>query len=447
MGQLRIAVIGSGISGLSAAWLLSQRHDVTLYEAAGRLGGHSNTVDIGTPDQPVPVDTGFIIYNEATYPNLTALFDYLDVPTAPSRMTFSVSLEDGSYEYSGTGLQGLFGQPINLFSLAHWQLVAGIVRFFKTAPAQAKPFAKGTSLGEFLRLSGYSQPFIERHLLPMAGAIWSANPRDMLAYPIHAFLRFFDNHGLLKLTNRPQWHTVQGGSQEYVARLVADGRFRIVPHGVSTVFRLPDGVLIGEASGQRQLFDHAVIATHADQALDLLTDADHSETELLGAFEYSHNQAILHTDVTFMPKRRRLWSSWNYIARQHSVQTGATVSYWMNSLQNLATHKDVFVTLNPQHPPQAEAMIQHFDYQHPIFSVQAMQAQEALWSMQGRRRTWFCGAYFGAGFHEDGLQAGLAVAEQLGDIRRPWRVENESGRIHLGSPPQPQYPSFQEAAE
>jgi hypothetical protein len=447
MGRLGIAVVGAGISGLAAAWLLSQRHDVTLYEADGRLGGHSNTVDIGTPEWPVPVDTGFIVYNEATYPNLTALFDYLDVPTAPSRMTFSVSLGNGTYEYSGSGLQGIFGQPANLFSPSHWQLVMGIVRFFNTAPQQVKSLAKDTSLGEFLRIAGYSRPFVEKHLLPMAGAIWSANPDELLAYPAHGFLRFFDNHGLLKLTNRPQWRTVQSGSREYIKRLVADSRFGIVYRGADSVFRLPDGVLVRDESGERQLFDHVVLATHADQALALLSNADHYEAELLGAFRYSQNQAILHTDTALMPKRRRLWSSWNYIAKGAHQRQGATVSYWMNSLQHLATNRDIFVTLNPPQPPQSHTLICSFNYQHPIFSACAMEAQEALWSIQGRRRTWFCGAYFGAGFHEDGLQSGLAVAEQLGGIRRPWRIEHESGRIHVRPSPLPQHDTFREAAE
>jgi predicted NAD/FAD-binding protein len=418
-----------------------------LYEADGRLGGHANTVDIGTPGNPVPVDAGFIVYNETTYPNLTALFDYLDVPTVPSRMTFSVSLDDGLYEYSGSGLQGIFGQPANLFSPSHWQLVMGIVRFFKTAPAQVKSLAKDTSLGEFLRVAGYSQAFIERHLLPMAGAIWSANPNEMLAYPAHGFLRFFDNHGLLKIANRPQWRTVQGGSREYISRLVADSRFGIVHRGVDSIFRLPDGVLVGDDSGERKLFDHVVIATHANQAFAFLSDADYPEAELLSAFRYSQNKAILHTDTALMPKRRKLWSSWNYLAKRDHWHKSSALSYWMNSLQHLATEQDVFVTLNPAKSPPAETLIRSFNYEHPVFSAHAVEAQEALWSIQGRRRTWFCGAYFGAGFHEDGLQSGLAVAEQLGGVRRPWRVENESGRIHVGSPPRPQHPPFQEAAE
>lgn len=438
MRRFRIAVVGSGVAGLSAAWLLSQRHDVTLYEADNRLGGHVNTVDVGTPDRPVPVDTGFIVYNEVTYPNLTALLDYLDVPTAPSRMTFSVSLDDGAYEYSGTGLHGIFGQPANLLSPSHWRLIMGIARFFKTAPRQIQSLAKDASLADFLHLAGYSHAFIERHLLPMAAAIWSANPSDMLAYPARGFIRFFENHGLLKLTNRPQWRTVRGGSREYIARMVEDGQFGIVYHGIDSVFRLPDGVLVREASGERQVFDHVVIATHADEALALLNDADRQESELLGAFGYSQNRAILHSDAALMPKRRRLWSSWNYVAKTRHRHGNATVSYWMNSLQNLETERDIFVTLNPPRPPRAETLIRSFNYEHPIFSVDAMEAQEALWSIQGRRRTWFCGAHFGAGFHEDGLQSGLAVAEQLGGVRRPWRVENESGRIHVtAGAPQP----------
>jgi hypothetical protein len=431
MDSMRIAVVGSGIAGLSAAWLLSQRHDVTLFEKSSRLGGHANTVEIAAEETSIPVDTGFIVYNEQAYPNLTALFQYLDVPTANTNMTFSVSLDNGAYEYSGSGLRHLFGQWKNLASIAQWRLTADIVRFFSKAPRQVELLPEEATLGEFLVTFGYSKPFVDRHLLPMAGAIWSAAPGRMSDYPARAFIRFFANHGLLKLVNRPAWRTVAGGSREYVNRLVAESRFRVATGApVESIRRLDEGVVVS-ARGSASLYDHVVIAAHADEALAMLSDADTFERMDLTPFAYSRNRAVLHTDEGLMPRRRSLWSSWNYLGRVDEPDPQATVTYWMNSLQPLATRQNVFVTLNPRCEPRPETVIRTFDYEHPVFSPGAMAAQRRIWRLQGRRRTWFCGAHFGSGFHEDGIQSGLAVAEQLGGLRRPWSVANESGRIHI----------------
>lgn len=428
-----IAVIGSGISGLAAAWLLSRSHDVTIYEAEQRPGGHSNTVEVDGPAGRVPVDTGFIVYNTASYPNLIALFDHLGVATAPTDMSFAVSLDGGGYEYAGSSFATLFGQPSNAFSPSHWRMLADTLRFFREAPRFVSAAAdERLSLGAYLAAAGFSEAFVSRHILPMAAAIWSTPSRSVLDFPAAAFVRFFSNHGLLQVRDRPQWRTVVGGSREYVRRIEAamPGSFRLGEAAVRVV-RTPKGVTVQSARSARN-YDSCVIATHADTALGLLADPDGEEQGLLAAFRYSPNRAVLHRDASLMPKRRRLWSSWNYLGDRHGREAALSVTYWMNCLQPLgATCPDLFVTLNPGRAIAPADTIATFDYTHPMFDAGAMAAQRQLWRLQGRRRTWFCGSYFGYGFHEDGLQSGLAAAEDLGGVRRPWTVADESGRIHL----------------
>lgn len=432
--RLRIAVLGSGISGLSAAWLLRQRHDVTLLEADRRLGGHSNTVQIMDGAVPVPVDTGFIVYNEPAYPNLTALFAHLQVPTRPTAMSFGVSLDQGGLEYAGTDLRGLFAQPSNLVSPRFWGMLRELLRFYREAPQDAERLGL-LALDDYLDLRGYGRAFRDDHLYPMAAAIWSTPVATIGRYPVAAFVRFCENHHLLTLGERPPWRTVVGGSREYVRRLAA-----ALGDGVQTgraaarVQRDVRGVTVIDREGRTERFDHVVIATHADQALRLLGDADTDELGLLRAFRYSRNTAVLHTDERLMPQRRAVWSAWNYLA-DRSRPDALCVTYWMNRLQPLPTTTPMFVTLNPHRPPHPASVLHTEHYEHPIFDAAALQAQAQLWSLQGRRRTWFCGAYFGSGFHEDGLQAGLAVAEELGGVRRPWTVADESGRIRLPGKP------------
>ncbi len=428
----RIAVIGSGIAGLSAAWLLARRHRVTLYECDSRPGGHSNTVTLPKAMGAVPVDTGFIVFNEQTYPNLTALFRHLGVPTLATEMSLAVSMGGGAFEYSGSTLDGLLARRSNLLRPRFWSMLRDIARFYREAPLQARrPEWAMRSLGEFLAHGGYGRAFVADHLLPMCAAIWSAPPRDMLDYPFESFARFCANHGLLKFRDRPVWRTVAGGSTTYVRALLADAPIDLrLNSDIIAVEAAPAGagpVLI-DSDGVRHRYDAVVLACHADQALRLLAQPSAFQSWLLGAFRYQPNRAILHADPRLMPVSRRAWSSWNVIETPDPGRP-VTVSYWMNRLQRLDVDRDVFVTLNPTVEPRADSVFAAFEYTHPMFDGRAVAAQSQLWGLQGEGGLWFCGAYFGAGFHEDGLQAGLAVAEALGGVRRPWLVPDQSGRI------------------
>lgn len=429
---------------MAAAWLLSKRHDVTVYERADRIGGHCNTVDARTPSGPVPVDTGFIVFNEHTYPNLTALFDHLQIPTEASEMSLAVSLDDGALEYSGSNLGTVFAQKRNLYSRRFWSMLRDLRRFYSEAPGDIRRLGDRATLADYLKLQRYGAAFRDDHLLPMASAIWSAPAQVMLDYPAAAFIRFQDNHGLLKLTNRPIWRTVRGGSRSYVARLTAPYAGRIcLNENIMAIERGAGGVTVKTDDGDVQTYDHVVMAAHADQALALLADPTRQEHALLSPFRYSHNLAVLHCDERLMPRRRAVWSSWNYLGKRGAGELDAvTVTYWMNRLQHLRSETNLFVTLNPARPPQAGTIFHSEIYEHPIFDTAALRAQRRLWSLQGQNRTWFCGSYFGAGFHEDGLQSGLAVAEALGGIRRPWSVDNESGRIHLDAESAPSDAEF-----
>ena len=420
--RLKIAVIGSGISGLSAAWLLAKRHDVTLFEKEARLGGHSNTVEVETERGCIPVDTGFIVYTTVNYPNLTALFQHLDVRSKFSNMSFAVSLGGGAFEYAGNSVGSLLAQKRNLLRPRFWSMLRGILRFYGQAPRDlAWLAASNLSLGDYLRQRGFGADFARLHLLPMAGAIWSAPPKALLDYPAEAFVRFFDHHGLLKLRNRPEWRTVVGGSRTYVAKLAQSlaGRIRL-QCGATEIKRGPEGVSVRDRSGRVETFDHVVIGTHADQALALLSDPSKQERVLLGAFHYSRNLAVLHSDARLMPKRKGAWSSWNYLGASEEAGTALCVTYWMNCLQGLDADRDLFVTLNPYREPRQGSLYRSEIYEHPVFDAEALRAQARLPELQGKRNTWFCGAYFGAGFHEDGLKSGLAVAEMLGGVERPW---------------------------
>ncbi len=426
---MKIAVVGTGIAGLSAAWLLAQRHDVTVFEADARIGGHCHTVDAGT----APVDTGFIVFNEATYPNLTALFRHIEVPTKASDMSFAVSMDEGQLEYAGTNLAGLFAQRSNLASPRFWSMLRDLVRFYRQAPSGVRNLDPSASLNDYLDGAGFGRAFREDHLYPMAAAIWSTPALEIGNYPALSFVRFCENHGLLKFVRRPIWRTVDGGSRAYVERLTAPFRERIRMNApVKAIRRVNGAVEITVPGAEPEWFDHVVIGAHADQALHMLADRSEREAELLGAFAYGNNETVLHSDESLMPRRRRVWASWNYLAssgRDGVSPRKPCVTYWMNRLQGIPDTRPFFVTLSPLHPPAEDKIIWRGLYQHPLFNAATLAAQKQLWSLQGQSNTWFCGSYFGSGFHEDAIQAGLAVGECLGGIARPWSVERESDRI------------------
>jgi len=433
--RLNVAVVGSGVAGLSAAWLLSQTHNVTLFEADHRLGGHAHTGEAPGFHGPVPVDTGFIVYNEGNYPNFTALLAHLGVPSLEADMSLSVSLDDGGFEYSSFGLGGIFAQKRNLLSPRFWKLLLDIERFFRTAPRDLEMLeANATPLDAYLAAKGYGQAFRDDHLLPQAAAIWSTPLDQIGAYPAASLIRFFQNHGMMTITGRGLWRTVQGGSRAYVSKLSEAFRGEVRKGvRVAGVRRDANGAELRLAGGSRERFDQVVMAMHGDTALALLEDASADEKRLLGAFHYSRNMIALHTDPVLMPKRRRAWCSWNHIGRRDAPGEGAC-TYWMTRLQSLEGAPDIFVTLNPNKEIAADKLIKTEVYEHPLFDGAAIAAQQEIWDIQGARRTWFCGSYMGHGFHEDALQSGLAVAEQLGGVRRPWTVADESGRIHVREP-------------
>jgi len=429
----KIAVIGTGISGLACAWLLHRQHDVTVYEQNDYIGGHSNTITADIGGNNIPVDTGFIVYNPVNYPNLVALFEHLNVPTKASDMSFAASLQNGAFEYAGTDLAGMLAQPSNLLRPRFLRMFRDILRFYKEAPTLVDDRSlKNLPLRDFLDNRSYSDPFIYDHLMPMGAAIWSSSVNQMLDFPTLAFLRFFNNHGLVQLRERPQWRTVDGGSREYVKRLTADFADRIRTNCPVAQIERDEGVTVVTETNERHRYDDVVLACHSDQALRMLATPSNEEEATLDKLCYQSNVAILHTDTALMPSRERAWASWNYLGMgDNPKDQQLCVTYWMNKLQNLATETPVLLTLNPCKEIDPRKIMQSFAYEHPCFDANALNAQPKLWELQGMQNTWFCGAYFGSGFHEDGLQAGLAVAEKLGGLQRPWVVAEPSARVGL----------------
>jgi predicted NAD/FAD-binding protein len=415
---MKIAVIGSGISGLGCANALKDVAQVTLYEAEVRLGGHTHTVDVSLDGFEFPVDTGFLVYNERTYPNLIQLFAELDIPVARSDMSFAVSVRDGNrrIEWSGTDLAGVFAQRRNLVSPRFLGMLRDILRF----NAQATRLASGHEqvdarqpLGEFLDRERYGTAFRRWYLLPMAAAIWSCPMSTMLAYPVATFVRFCHNHALLQMSNRPQWYTVRGGARQYVQRIAAGLPDVRTAEAVLEVRRdaTGQGVMVRSLSGVAR-YDQVVLACHSDQAATLLADADATERGVLGAVGYQPNRAWLHTDTRLMPIKRRVWSSWNYLSAGGN-EPAVSVTYLLNRLQPLPFSTPLLLSLNPLVEPRAESVLGHFDTSHPVFDAAAVEAQQQLAGLQGRRGVWFAGAWVGYGFHEDGLKSGLTVAAAI----------------------------------
>lgn len=415
----RIAIVGSGIAGLGAAWLLRDQAEVTVFEAEPRAGGHAHTVMAGTQ----PVDTGFIVLNDRNYPYFQSLLADLDVPTTASDMSFGVSIADGAIEWAGDSWRTLFAQKRRIADAAHWRMLADILRFNRQGKRLiASEALPDEALGAFLDRHGYGRAFAARYLLPMAAAIWSTPAAGMRDFPVAPFLRFFDNHGLLDVRNRPQWRTVAGGSQRYVQAIAAELGARLrLDCAVTGVERDATGARVTTARGDDAHFDHVLFACHADVTRALLAGQSAAEQRLLAAFTFQRNRAILHTDAALMPRRRAVWSSWNYLADRDAVSDQrVAVTYWMNRLQSIPGATDYFVSLNPLAEPAAGRVIRELTYDHPVFDGRAVAAQRELDTIQGAGGVWYCGAWCGYGFHEDGLAAAVRVAEGLG-ARVAWR--------------------------
>ena len=421
---MRIAVIGSGISGLASAYLLHPHADVHIFERDSRVGGHSHTVDADFNGVKVPVDTGFIVFNPLNYPNLVSMFERLDVPWIDTDMSFAVSLREGGCEYEGS-LAGLVAQPGNLLKPRYWSMISDLIRFYRTGYSRAHSGPADESLAEFLRREGYGTAFIEDHLLPMAAAIWSCSARTMLDYPVRSFLQFMENHKLLNFIDRPQWRTVKGGSREYVNRLIdtlggMDGG-RVHLNTNITGIRRDQGGVILSIEGQGDVwFDKVVMAAHADQSLAMITDATVLERDILSSFQFQPNRAVLHSDPSLMPKRRAAWGSWNYIG-SHEGEESLCLTYWMNKLQSIDNAYPLFETLNPHREPDPALVHGTYSYDHPMFDERAMRGQQRLPMIQGTGDLFFAGAWTGHGFHEDGLKSAIAVARTLG-VEIPWQT-------------------------
>jgi predicted NAD/FAD-binding protein len=410
---LKVAIVGAGVSGLVCARLLDRRCDVTLFEASPRIGGHACTERIVVDGRVLDVDTGFVVYNERTYPLFTRLLAELGVATQPTEMSFSVSCERTGVEYSGGSLRGLFADPLNLVRPRFLGMVRDVLRFYRDAAELLdRPDAKA-SLGEWLEGRGYGEAFVEHHLLPMGAAIWSAAPGRIRDFPAAAFARFFANHGLLALRDRPQWRVVRGGSARYVERLLAGLRARVhVGTPVRGAWRDADGVELVLERGERAHFDQVVFATHADQTLACLRDPSAAERALLGAARFTANEAVLHTDARFLPRRRHARASWNF-ALADQPRAAATVTYDMTRLQRLDASRPVLVTLNSTREIDPARVLQTYRVRHPAYDLGALEAQAPLRQLSGANRTWFCGAWCGFGFHEDGVRSAHEVATAL----------------------------------
>jgi predicted NAD/FAD-binding protein len=413
---LRIAIVGSGIAGLSSAWLLQkQGHAATLFEAGRYFGGHTATVDVTLEGRTFPVDTGFLVFNDRTYPRLLALFAELDINSVASEMSFSCRVDRAGLEWSGTNLRGLFAQPRNGLRPEFWRMLRDILRFNRaTTVMQARGDVWSISLGEYLDEEGYTAPFRDWYLLPMAAAIWSSPRRDILDFPLPTFVRFCHNHGLLQIFDRPQWRTVAGGARAYVHKIVAQLADARVATSVRRVRRQARHVEVDSDGHHGERFDAIVLACHSDQARVLLADPSPQEDALLAQVRYQRNRVLLHTDPALLPRRRHAWSAWNYIATDDA--DGArpvAVSYLINKLQPLPCRTPVVVTLNPPFEPAPQHLLREFEYAHPLLDGRALAAQRAFAHLQGQRRTWYAGAWLGHGFHEDGLNSAHAVAEGI----------------------------------
>ncbi|MGH1371047.1 MAG: NAD(P)/FAD-dependent oxidoreductase [Cellvibrionaceae bacterium] len=413
---MKVAIIGSGISGLTCAYLLNQVADVHVYESQPMIGGHTATKDVLIDGTAYAVDTGFIVFNDWTYPNFIRLLDELGVSSKPTEMSFSVTSEISGLEYSGSGLRGLFAQRRNLLRPKFYGMLKDIIRFNRESVEDLDDglVSDGISLGDYLLQRNYSVEFIEDYLIPMGSAIWSASHATMMSFPLIFFIRFFKNHGLLSVTNRPQWRVIEGGSRAYLSPLTEGFKDRIhLNSRIRCVERTDTEVVIEFNDGRVETFDQVVFACHSDQALELIKNPSEDERAILGAMAYQSNDVVLHTDHSLLPKRRQAWASWNYRIRQQR-QSQAVLTYNMNTLQGIESDKVFCVTLNDTDNIQLDSILGRYQYSHPVFTPESV-AAAARWSeINGHYRTWFCGAYWANGFHEDGCSSGIRVATSLG---------------------------------
>ncbi|UCD24532.1 MAG: FAD-dependent oxidoreductase [Gemmatimonadota bacterium] len=406
---MRIAIVGTGISGLVAAHLLHRDHDLTIFEASDYVGGHTHTVEVDLNGQRVAVDTGFIVYNERNYPNFTRLLAQLGVDTQPSTMSFSVKLDNPELEYNGSTFRQLFVQHSNLLRPRFYRMLADIVRFNRSAPAAIANGAATLTLGDYVGTAGFSREFIDHYLVPMGAAIWSSPAARVLEMPAGFFIRFFENHGMLTIDDRPEWRTIKGGSVRYVEHLTAPFLDRIrLNTPARHIRRTANHVLVND-----ERFDEVVIACHSDQALDILDDPSDAEREILAALPYQSNEVVLHTDTSLLPRRRRAWGAWNY-HMSGLPHEPVGVTYNMNVLQSLAVSDTLCVTLNDTESIAPERIIDRFTYSHPLFTLEGIQAQQRHSEISGQRHTHYCGAYWRNGFHEDGVVSALAVGRAFG---------------------------------
>lgn len=420
---MKIAIIGTGIAGNIVAYKLRDRFDITVYEAGDYIGGHTNTVDVKEGNKTIPVDTGFIVFNDRTYPNFIKILDEIGQPAQDSEMSFSVHSAGGEFEYNGSSLNGLFAQRGNAFRPSFYRMVSDILKFNREAWLDVSSTGTEQTLGDYLEGKDYSPAFVDRYLVPMAAAIWSAEPGSVLDMPATFMIRFFKNHGLLQLDDRPQWRVIKGGSREYVKRLVAPHRHSIrLNSPVHRIKRHQDGVDVSMANGGTERYDVAFLACHSDQALAMLADPTPAEQSVLGSIRYQANEAILHTDESALPRRRRAWAAWNY-RLSGDARSRVTVSYNMNILQRLASRKTYIVTLNDDSKIRPATVIRRIGYRHPVYTTEAERAQ-ARQAEVNADRTFFCGAYWRNGFHEDGVVSALAAIEHFEE-------RHEHAKLHL----------------
>jgi predicted NAD/FAD-binding protein len=404
---MKIAVIGTGIAGNVAAWHLCRQHDITVFEAGDHVGGHTHTHSVVDGGQTLAIDTGFIVFNDWTYPNFIALLDELGVASQPSDMSFGVKCERSGLEYKGSSLNTLFAQRRNLLRPSFHRMLLDIVRFSREAKALLDRPAEGLTLGDYLHEHGYSETFTHNYIVPMGAAIWSAEPRRMLSFPAQSFVRFFANHGLLNIRNRPQWRVVRGGSRSYVEKLTAPFHHCIrLNTPVSGIRRKATHVEVCSAAHGQERFDRVFVACHSDQALAMLHDASPQEREILGAIPYQRNEVVLHTDTSLLPRRRLAWSAWNY-HRLAGDNPAVAVTYNMNLLQGLATQNTYLVTLNNTDAVDPDSILKRLRYDHPVYTPAGVAAQSRQAEINGVNRTYFCGAYWRYGFHEDGVVSAL----------------------------------------